>query len=134
MFLTGNLFDVHTCTSARIDEERNFRAIYLLDRSVYESTSDRMFMHERVYPFPLPGIISLFSFFDAKKRERKMGTDRARGYVCLMKDIVQCERERMRGRERERENEDERSPPKKQKRQLACRHGGASGFRILLGS
>jgi len=95
-----------------------------------------MFMHERVYPFPLLGrYFSLFFLGREKVRKRKMEwIARARGYVCLMKDIVQCERERMRGRERERENEDEWSPPKKQKRQLACRHGGASGFRILLGS
>lgn len=109
--------------------------MYLIDGSVCESTSDRMFMHERVIPLSSPrALTSLFYFLDVKTVKMEKRIARARGYVCLMKDIVQCERERMRGRERERENEDEWSPPKKQKRQLACRHGGASGFRILLGS
>jgi len=39
-----------------------------------------------------------------------------------------------REREGEGENTNERFPPKKQKRQLACRYGGASGFKVLLGS
>lgn len=103
-----------------------------------------MFMHEResVYvptPFLFQALFLSFLSSTRDKREREMeltgrGRASAHGCVCLMRDIVQCERERMKGRERGRKNEGERSPPKKQKRQLACRHGGASGFRILLGS
>jgi len=67
---------------------------------------------------------------DERRNERL-----ARGYIYINeRNRIDSVKEREWEGEKEKERTDERSPPKKQRRQLACRHGGASGFRILLGS
>lgn len=95
-----------------------------------------MFMHGKEWLFSAGHHFShvFSSFSGVKKQGETERTARARLRVFNERNRIDSVKEREWEGEKEKERTDERSPPKKQRRQLACRHGGASGFRILLGS